>query len=70
MDATDIEPGEAQYYGCCVVDLYNQHRPHRSLDLTPPNGPPANDDRAHPDNLLVVQRVRLGGLVHEYEGAA
>jgi transposase InsO family protein len=52
------------------IDHYNCHRPHRSLDLTPPNGPPANDDRADPDNLLVVQRDRLGGLVHEHERAA
>jgi hypothetical protein len=28
MDATDSELGEAQYYGCCVVDLYNAHRTH------------------------------------------
>jgi putative transposase len=52
------------------IDHYNRHRPHRSLDLTPPNGPSANDDRAHQDNLLVVQRDRLGGLVHEYERVA
>ena len=52
------------------IDHYNRHRPHRSLDLTPPNGPSANDDRAHQDNLHVVQRDRLGGLVHEYERVA
>jgi putative transposase len=52
------------------IHHYNQHRPHRSLDLTPPNGPSANDDRAYPDDLLVVQRDRLGGLVREYERAA
>src|SRR4030095_9244829 len=28
------------------MDHYNRHRPHRSLGLTPPNGSPANDDRA------------------------
>jgi hypothetical protein len=33
---------------------------------SPPNGPPVNADRAHPDTLLVVQRDRLGGLLHEY----
>jgi putative transposase len=52
------------------IDHYNRHRPHRSLDLTPPNGPSANDDRAHPHKLMMVQRDRLGGLVHEYERAA
>jgi len=30
----------------------------------------ANDDRADADNLHVVQRDRLGGLVREYERAA
>jgi putative transposase len=52
------------------IDHYNRHRPHRSLDLTPPNGPPENGDRAPADNLHVVQRDRLGGLVHEYQRAA
>ena len=43
---------------------YNEHRPHRALDLFPPNGhepPPPNA----PDRLQ--RRDLLGGLIHEYE---
>ena len=32
MDATDNELLEAQYYGCCVVDLYLQSRTHLALE--------------------------------------
>ena len=47
------------------IDHFNQHRPHRSLGQTPPSGltpssPPADD-------VAVVRRDRLGGLIHEYE---
>jgi transposase InsO family protein len=47
---------------------YNQHRPHRALDLLPPDGPiPLTQHRAtghlHRHDLL-------GGLIHEYEAAA
>ena len=52
------------------IDHYNRHRPHRSLDLTPPNGLSAKDDRRHQDYQHVVQRDRLGGLVREYERVA
>ena len=36
MDATDNELGEAQYYECCVVDLYNQQRRHSTLGQISP----------------------------------
>jgi putative transposase len=36
MDATDNGLVEAQYYGCCVVDLYNRERPHQALDMKVP----------------------------------
>ena len=47
------------------IDHFNQHRPHRSLGQNPPSGltpssPPADD-------VAVVRRDRLGGLIHEYE---
>ena len=53
------------------VHHYNGHRPHRSLNLTPPNlqqarprllRPPRSDD--------IERRDRLGGLIHEYSLAA
>jgi putative transposase len=65
-----LSAGHLELILTVYIDHYNRHRPHRSLDLTPPNGPPGNDDRADPDNLVVVQRDRLGGLVREYERAA
>jgi transposase InsO family protein len=53
------------------VDHYNSHRPHRSLNLTPPH--PTRDtvriansaEAAH-----IERRDRLGGLLHEYSLAA
>ena len=51
---------------------YNHHRPHRALDLRPPNA----DGRATPPPpaILSARQVRrrdlLGGLLHEYEAAA
>ncbi len=53
------------------VDHYNRHRPHRALNLTPP-------DQERPTLRLVnssgwdrvERRDRLGGLIHEYGLAA
>jgi transposase InsO family protein len=46
------------------VDHYNRCRPHRSLDLVPPNGRPLV--KTHPlAELNVRRRDRLGGLLHE-----
>ena len=36
MDATDNGLPETRYYGCCVVDLYNQERPHQGLGYATP----------------------------------
>jgi putative transposase len=49
------------------VDHYNTHRPHRSLNLAPPepSEPRVHAVRAH-DPSAIQQRDRLGGLIHEY----
>ena len=45
---------------------YNEHRPHRALELIPPDGRDATPlDR--PNRLQ--RRDLLGGLIHEYEAA-
>jgi hypothetical protein len=44
---------------------YNEHRPHRSLHLLPPDGREPKPLKA-PDRLQ--RRDLLGGLLHEYEG--
>jgi putative transposase len=50
------------------VDHYNTHRPHRTLGQRPPDG------RSHitptGDNVRVLRRDRLGGLLHEYSQVA
>ena len=52
------------------ADHYNAHRPHRSLNLTPPE-PTARKLRVlHAPTGLVERRDRLGGLIHEYSVAA
>jgi putative transposase len=45
---------------------YNEHRPHRALDLVPPTGRDPKPLSA-PDRLQ--RRDLLGGLIHEYEAA-
>jgi putative transposase len=52
------------------VDHYNGHRPHRSLDLVPPDGRPATEKWTGSQTLAIRRRDRLGGLLHEYERAA
>jgi hypothetical protein len=52
------------------VEHDNRHRPHRSLDLAPPNGRPPIETLKRIQPLTVRRRDRLGGLIHEYERAA
>jgi len=52
------------------VDHYNSCRPHRSLGLVPPNGPPSANADPKGHLIKVRRRDRLGGLLHEYERAA
>jgi len=52
------------------VEHYNRCRPHRSLDLVPPNGPPTLETWRTGQPIKVRRRDRLGGLLHEYERAA
>ena len=51
---------------------FNQHRPHRALDLRPPDRGGGTDPP--PTAILYTAHVRrrdlLGGLLHEYEAAA
>jgi putative transposase len=53
------------------VDHYNAHRPHRSLNLTPPTA--IDHDRPRPtisSSRDVNRRDRFGGLIHEYSHTA
>jgi hypothetical protein len=62
---------ETPYCGCCVVDLYNVHRPHRARALTPPHPTrPAVAPTTAWREARVQRRDRLGGVVHEYILAA
>jgi putative transposase len=52
-----------------VIEHYNTHRPHRSLDQRPPLAPelaPPVDQR----RLQIVKSMRCDGLVNEYQNAA
>jgi transposase InsO family protein len=51
------------------VDHYNAHRPHRALNLGPPQ-PSERTRRAPPRPAAIERRDRLGGLIHEYSLAA
>jgi transposase InsO family protein len=53
------------------VTHYNEHRPHRSLDLRPPNPVERAATTTEPRAIPSIQRRDLlGGLVHEYAEAA
>jgi Integrase core domain len=45
---------------------YNEHRPHRALDLLPPNG---RDPTPPNPAASLYRRDLLGGLIHEYKAA-
>jgi putative transposase len=54
------------------VRHYNEHRPHRALDLQAPEPltvPSMRGDPA-PSATAIRRRDLLGGLIHEYEAAA
>lgn len=52
----------------CVCRWHdNEHRPHRALDLLPPDGPIL---RQRATTTPGVRRELLGGLICEYEAAA
>jgi putative transposase len=48
------------------VNHYNSHRPHRSLDLTPPDPTTRTLEAVSPSAAGIERRDRLGGLIHEY----
>jgi putative transposase len=48
---------------------YNEHRPHRALQLAPPDGTSTLDGNTH-RAAAVCRRDLLGGLIHEYQRAA
>jgi putative transposase len=52
------------------AEHYNTHRPHRSLDLKPPDPLARQLQIPHSPAALVERRDRLGGLIHEYRRAA
>lgn len=47
------------------VDHYNRARPHRALELLPPD-PKAGADLSI-GSSIIRRRDKLGGLIHEYE---
>jgi putative transposase len=53
------------------VRHYNEHRPHRALELRPPAAPAEARSRtqAPPAVAQVRRRQLLGGLIHEYKAA-
>jgi putative transposase len=53
-----------------LVDHFNSHRPHRSLDLKPPDPASPTLRALNPPTSAVERRNRLGGLIHEYNLAA
>ena len=50
------------------VAHYNQHRPHRAMDLGPPDG--SDTPVADLATTRIRRRKVLGGLIHEYERVA
>jgi transposase InsO family protein len=52
------------------VDHYNHHRPHRSLNLRPPEASAHTLRSVSPPTAAIERRDRLGSLIHEYNLAA
>jgi|NGEPerStandDraft_6_1074524.scaffolds.fasta_scaffold18876_2 putative transposase len=52
------------------IGHYNRHRPHRALDLAPPEPRESTRPLAPPRAAAIRSHDRLGGLLHEYSVAA
>jgi putative transposase len=52
------------------VDHYNRHRPHRALELAPPEPRHPPPTETSPSAAAIRRHDRLGGLIHEYAIAA
>ena len=52
------------------ADHYNTHRPHRSLNLKPPDPAARKLRLLDPSTASLERKDRLGGLLHEYRAAA
>jgi putative transposase len=68
--ALDLERRHLEHALTVFIDHYNRWRPHRSLDLAPPNGRTSATTWRQSQPITVSRRDRLGGLLHEYERAA
>src|SRR5947199_10848968 len=55
MDATDNGVPVTQYYGCWVVDFYNDDRPHEALDQETPASLYSLSPRALPRTLAPME---------------
>ena len=49
---------------------YNEHRPHRALQLARPDGDNSTADTNTRPTDALRRRDLLGGLIHEYQRAA
>ena len=49
---------------------YNEHRPHRALQLAPPDGGNSTADGNAHATAALRRHDLLGGLIHEYQRAA
>jgi putative transposase len=63
---------QLEYVLRVYVRHYNRQRPHRALDLKPPDSRARSPVRAEskPQALQVRRSDLLGGVIHEYESAA
>jgi len=63
---------QLEYVLRVYIRHFNQQRPHRALNLRPPDRGSGTDlsPRATVYPLQVTRRDLLGGVLHEYEAAA
>jgi putative transposase len=62
--------GQLEHVLRIYVRHYNEHRPHRSLDLEAPDPQNPIPGRGAGSLTQIRRRDRLGGLIHEYEAIA
>ena len=67
LDLCATARSSARRQGASSADHYNGWRPHRRLDLAPPNGRTAAVTWTGTQPITVNRRDRLGGLLHEYD---